>query len=158
MSHDPDTPHDRPNAHPGGSSAPSTTHSPSVSWPLPLALGTLALLRPLMSATGIADAIGAPWAQLGATLLITVVWVLAVLVSRAPRPFLTLVCAGLVYAILALVVSAALSPLLLGQVRGPITDPLAMVSVLVTNTLWGALAGGLALALRGLAGDPGKAG
>ncbi|WP_017604036.1 hypothetical protein [Nocardiopsis alkaliphila] len=158
MNHDPGTPRDRTHGHPGGPSTPTTAGPRSVSWPLALALGTLALLRPLMNATGITDMIGAPWAQLGATLLITVVWILAVLVSRAPRPFLTLVCAGLTYGILAIVVSAALSPLLLGETQGPITDPLAMVAVLVTNALWGAVAGALALAVRRLTQDRGKAG
>lgn len=55
-----------------------------IPWSLVLALGALALLRPLMSATGVSEAIGSPWAQLGATVLITAAWVAAVVVARAP--------------------------------------------------------------------------
>lgn len=124
----------------------------SVPWSLVLSLGALALVRPLMSATGVSEAIGSPWAQLGSTVLITVAWVSAVVVARVPRPFLTLVLTGLVYGVLAILLSAVLSPILTGGLQGPITNPFAMVSVLLTNALWGTAAGGLALAFRAVPG------
>ena len=123
-----------------------------IPWSLVLALGALALVRPLMSATGVSAAIGSPWAQLGTTALITAAWVAAVVAAGAPRPFLTLVCTGVAYGVLAIVLSAVLSPFLLGELQGPITNPFAMVSVLLTNALWGAVSGGLALAVRAALG------
>ncbi|WP_017588059.1 hypothetical protein [Nocardiopsis ganjiahuensis] len=131
---------------------PDTAPLRDIPWSLVLALGTLALVRPLMSATGISEAIGSPWAQLGATLLITAAWIAAVVVARVPRPFLTLVFTGVTYGVLAIVVSAVLSPFLLGELQGPITNPFAIVSVLVTNALWGTVSGGIALAVRAALG------
>lgn len=126
---------------------PAAAPPRSLPWSLVLALSALALLRPLMSATGVSEAIGAPWAQLGATVLITLAWIAAVVVARAPRPFLTLVCTGVAYGVLAVLLSAVLSSFLRGELQGPLGNPFAVVSVLVTNALWGAVAGGLALAV-----------
>lgn len=131
---------------------PATATPRGVPWSLVLALGALALVRPLMSATGVSEAIGSPWSQLGTTVVITVAWIVAVVVARVPRPFLTLVLTGLTYGVLAILLSAVLSPFLTGELQGPITNPFAMVSVLLTNTLWGAVAGGLALAVRATPG------
>ncbi|MBQ1081777.1 hypothetical protein [Nocardiopsis sp. B62] len=129
------------NRHP----SPSASAPHGVSWPLVLSLGALALVRPLMNVTGITEAIGSPWAQLSATLLVTLAWVTAVLVAQVPRPFLTLVCAGVAYGVLAILLSAVLSPLLGEGLQGPLTNPFTMVSVLAVNAVWGAVAGGLAL-------------
>ncbi|WP_431868033.1 hypothetical protein [Nocardiopsis eucommiae] len=128
--------------------APATGAPPGVPWPLVLSLGALALIRPLMSVTGVTETIGAPWAQLGVTLLVTVAWVAAVVVAHVPRPFVTLVCAGVAYGVLAVLLGAVLSPLLGEGFRVPLTHPLAVLSVLTVNAVWGALAGGLALAVR----------
>ncbi|WP_338042999.1 hypothetical protein [Nocardiopsis valliformis] len=62
------------------------------------------------------------------------------------------------YGVIAIVLSAVLSPFLHGEPQGPLANPFAVVSVLTTNALWGALSGGLALAVRtalgrGAAGD-----
>ncbi|WP_017545711.1 hypothetical protein [Nocardiopsis prasina] len=125
--------------------SPSASAPPGVPWPLVLSLGALALVRPLMNVTGVTEAIGSPWAQLGATLLVTLAWVAAVVAAHVPRPFLTLVCAGVAYGALAILLSAVLSPLLGEGLQGPLTNPLAVVSVLAVNAVWGAVAGGLAL-------------
>lgn len=127
---------------------PAAAPPRSIPWSLVLALGALALVRPLMSVTGVSETIGSPWAQLGTTLLITVAWVSAVVVARAPRPFVTLVLTGVTYGVLAILLSAVLSPVLQGELQGPLTNPFALVSVLVTNALWGAVSGGLALGVR----------
>ncbi len=127
---------------------PAAAPPSSIPWSLVLALGALALVRPLMSVTGVSEAIGPPWAQLGTTLVITAAWVAAVVVARAPRPFLTLVLTGVAYGVLAILLSAVLSPVLTGELQGPLANPFAVVSVLVTNTLWGTLSGGLALVVR----------
>lgn len=128
-------------------SSPATGAPPGVPWPLVVSLGALALVRPLMSVTGVTEAIGAPWAQLGVTLLVTAAWVVAVVVAHVPRPFVTLVCAGVAYGVLAILLGAVLSPLLGEGFQGPLTHPLAVVSVLAVNAVWGAVAGGLALAV-----------
>ncbi|WP_067598253.1 hypothetical protein [Nocardiopsis listeri] len=125
-----------------------------ITWPLVLGLGALALIRPLLRVTGIADALaqGGPLVPVSTTVLITVSWVAAVLVARVPRPFLTLVHTGVAYGVLAVALSAVLSPILDGRLQGPLTDPFALVMVLVLNAGWGAAAGGIALGIRGLTG------
>lgn len=124
-----------------------------VSWPLALALGVFALVRPLLSMAGAMDALGRPVAPLVATAVISVVWVLAGGLSRVGHPVLTLVAAGLVYGVLAVALSAVGSVLLTGQLQGPLTTPwgAGVLATLAVNAVWGAVTGVLAASLqRGL--------
>lgn len=132
---------------------PPTMHSPSplreISWRLVLLLGTLALVRPLLSITGLADTWGRPATPLLATLAISLVWISAVVATRARRPVLTLVVTGVVYAVLSIVLSGVLSVALEGELQGPLANPVAIIGILVTNAVWGAVTGVVAsLALR----------
>ena len=130
-----------------------TSTSPRPSTLLILGLGLLALVRPLASIV-----VEQSGHELGAaprlllTAAITLVWVAAVGLGRAQRPLLTLVLAGLVYAVAAIVLSGILSPLLLGHLSGPLAQPLAIVPMLLVNALWGLIAGLLALGVRRLRG------
>ena len=130
-----------------------TSTSPRPSTLLILGLGLLALVRPLASIVveqsgHELDAVP----RLLLTAAITLVWVAVVGLGRAPRPLLTLVLAGLVYAVAAIVLSGILSPLLLGHLSGPLAQPLAIVPMLLVNALWGLIAGLLALGVRRLRG------
>ena len=130
-----------------------TTTPPRPSSLLILGLGLLALVRPLASIVveqsgHELDAVP----RLLLTAAITLVWVAVVGLGRAPRPLLTLVLAGLVYAVAAIVLSGILSPLLLGHLSGPLAQPLAIVPMLLVNALWGLIAGLLALGVRRLRG------
>ncbi|WP_313663381.1 hypothetical protein [Cellulosimicrobium cellulans] len=119
----------------------------SLSWPLVLGLGALALVRPLLSVTGLDGAIGRPAAPLLTTLVLTVVWVVAIVVARPAHPLATGVAVGLAYGVLALVLSAVLSPILTGELQGPVAHPVAIVPMLLTNAAWGAFTGAVALGL-----------
>ncbi len=117
-----------------------------IAWSLVLGLGALALLRPLVDITGAAGALDRPFLLWPATaVLVTVTWVAAVVVTRVPRPLLTLVCTGLAHAVFSIVVSAVLSPVMLGELRGPLTHPFGFVAALALNALWGLVAGVIAL-------------
>lgn len=144
-----------PGADPGGVSSyqhPQTRQAPSplqeVSWPLVLGLGAFALVRPLLNITGVADALGRPATPLLATLVISLVWVV-VAATRARQPLLTLVLAGITYAVLSVILSGVLSVLLEGELQGPLTNPVGIVGVLVTNVIWGAITGVIALVASG---------
>ncbi|WP_455604790.1 hypothetical protein [Cellulosimicrobium funkei] len=119
----------------------------SLSWPLVLGLGALALVRPLLSVTGLDDTIGRPAAPLLTTLVLTVVWVGAIGVAHPAHPLATGVAVGLAYGALALILSALLSPILTGELQGPVAHPVAIVPMLLTNAAWGAFAGAMALGL-----------
>lgn len=121
-----------------------------LSWPLVLGLGALALVRPLMSITGLMDIVGKPLGPWLITALISLAWVVIVLMARVRAPFLTLVLAGLSYGIFAILLSTILSPILTGRLQGPILHPIALVMVLLTNVLWGAAVGMVALLMREL--------
>ena len=120
----------------------------AVSWPLVLTLAVVALVRPLLSITGLADEWGKPATPLLATLAITSVWVWAVVATRQREPVLTLVLVGVTYAVLATVLSAALSPIVHGELQGPLARPAGLVGVLSVNALWGMIAGLMALPFR----------
>jgi hypothetical protein len=118
-----------------------------VSWPLVLGLAVLALVRPLLSITGLADEWGKPATPLVATAVITLVWVVAAVRFARQAPVLTLVLTAVSYAVLAVVLSAILSPLLDGEASEVVTNPFAILGVLSTNVVWGLVAGGLAALL-----------
>lgn len=122
-------------------------------WPLILGLGALALVRPLsriiMNQTGVDTS---PAVPILLTLGISAAWIAIVGLSRTPRPVLTLVLAGLVYAVAATALSAVLSPILDGRLDGPLANPIAIVPMLLTNLIWGLVTGVIALGLQRLRG------
>jgi hypothetical protein len=121
-------------------------------WPLIMGLGAFALIRPLLSIVGLMDGLGRPFGPLLVTALISLAWLGIVLISRVHRPFLTLVWSGIVYGIFAMLLSAILSPILHGELMGPLTNPFAFVAVLITNAIWGGMVGLLALGLQSISG------
>lgn len=122
---------------------------PSLPWPLILALGALALVRPLLRILDARTGFDSPTSlPLIVTLVISAVWVAAVALSRTARPVLTLVLAGLAYAVFSILLSGLLSPLLDGELRGPLATPIAIVPVLTINAAWGLVTGVLALLVQ----------
>ncbi|MFJ4682942.1 hypothetical protein ACIQNG_12015 [Streptomyces sp. NPDC091377] len=113
-------------------------------------LSAVALIRPLFSIVGLSDALGKPAAPLLLTAGVSLTWILVVGLRRDREPLLTLIAAGVGYALATIVLSAILSPLLTGELQGPLAKPYAIVPLLLVNILWGAACGGLALALRAL--------
>ncbi|MGO1971669.1 MAG: hypothetical protein ACTH2Q_01800 [Propionibacteriaceae bacterium] len=109
---------------------------------LVIILGAFALTRPITNT--VADQVG--WDKPAAvpiafTVLITAGWVAVVGFSRVPEPVLTLVFAGLTYAVLATLLSAIVSVPLTGTLQGPIANPVAIIPMLLINGGWGLLAG-----------------
>ncbi|TDD80547.1 hypothetical protein E1202_30285 [Saccharopolyspora karakumensis] len=127
-----------------------TTQVSRLSWPLIVLLGVFALVRPVLNITGAVDALGRPLGPVLVTVVISVVWLAAVVWRRSARPVLTLACAGLVYGVLAVALSAVLPPLLRGELMGPLPTPggIGVVMVLLANAVWGATVGLVALAVR----------
>lgn len=122
----------------------------TIGWPYAFGLGLFALVRPVASITGLDDVVGRPLLPLLLTVAISSVWILAVTLSNVRRPFLTLVAAGAVYATAATLMSAPLSLAITGELQGPLTNPFAVVSVLITNLIWGAAAGAIAVLVQRL--------
>ncbi|WP_026702216.1 hypothetical protein [Salibacterium aidingense] len=116
--------------------------SQPLNWPLIFVLAGAALIRPSASMLGLLEAIGQPAASIIITIFITIVWI-GVTAAKQEAPLSTLLCTGLMYGIYAIVLSGVLSPILLGEIQGPLTNPFAVVSVLVTNGIWGLAAGGI---------------
>lgn len=130
----------------------TTTTLKNLHWPLIIGLGTFALIRPLVNILGLDDLLGQPGTVLLLTGTITLVWVLAVGLSRVSQPVLTLVAAALVYAASAALLSAILSPILQGELDGPFARPWVLIPLLITNAVWGLVAGVLALLLQQVRG------
>src|SRR5690606_39947182 len=81
------------------------------------------------------------------TALISLACIAIVLIKKVANPVTILVFAGLSYAVFAIVLSGILSPMLHGELQGPLTNPLAIFSVLATNALWGVILGVIAKAI-----------
>ncbi|RFU85158.1 hypothetical protein DY218_19000 [Streptomyces triticagri] len=113
-------------------------------------LVAVALVRPLFSMAGWSEALGKPATPLLLTFGISVVWIVVVGLSRAADPLLTAVAAGVGYAVAVLVLSGVLSPLVAGELRGPLAQPFAIVPLFVVNALWGAVCGVCATGVRRL--------
>ncbi len=90
---------------------------------------------------GLSEAIGQPVVSIAVTLLISLVWIAVVVRARVSRPVVTLTLTGLAYGVFAILISAVFTPILTGQLQGPATNVFALVSVLLTNALWGLIAG-----------------
>lgn len=122
--------------------------------PMVALLTAVALVRPLSSVTGLADALGRPLTPLLLTAFISLVWILAVGLSRVPEPLLTVVTAGVAYALAVLVLSGILSPVFTGELRGPLARPQAILPMFLVNGVWGAVCGACALGVRRMRGAP----
>ncbi|MNP78913.1 hypothetical protein D3C76_1766360 [compost metagenome] len=82
------------------------------------------------------------------TILISLAWLVIVWAKRVTHPVAILVGAGLSYALFAILLSGIASPIIDGKLQGPLTNPLALVSVFVTNAIWGLLVGFIAKAFN----------
>lgn len=107
-------------------------------------LSIFAFIRPFLSILGISEVIGKPLTNISVTILISVVWIFTIVLKQVPQPFLTLLFVGMGYGLLAIIMSGIFSPILTGHLQGPLTHPLGIVSVLITNALWGGLTGFIA--------------
>lgn len=119
----------------------------SPQWSLVIVLGALALIRPFLSIVGIMDTLGKPAAPIAITIAISLAWLLVVVLFNARQPLLTLVGAGLVYGVLAIVLGATLGSLT-GEGGLAILNPFAVVSILITNAIWGAVVGLIAFGIQ----------
>ncbi|MBM6588726.1 hypothetical protein [Brevibacterium sp. RIT 803] len=119
-------------------------------WPLLIILGLLGLVRPVARIALENSGLPTPAIALGMTVLVTLVWALALGLSRSANPLLSGGIVGVIYALGAIILSGVLSPILLGHLEGPLVQPLAIIPMLVTNAVWGVIAGGLALLVRRL--------
>lgn len=116
-------------------------------WGFIATLSFITLIRPVMSMLGISEAIGKPVASITATIIISLVWIIAVVFRQEPQPIKTLIFVGIGYGILAIVISGIFSPILTGHLQGPLTNPFAIISVLMTNAIWGVITGIIAYAV-----------
>lgn len=113
-----------------------------------IGLGALALVRPVMKMTGVMDLIGQQFGSILMTILISLAWLVVVWAKRVTHPVAILVAAGLSYALFAILLSGIASPIIDGKLQGPLTNPLALVSVFLTNAIWGLLVGFIAKAFN----------
>ncbi len=124
-------------------STSSTDAEPTnLHWPLIVALGAFALIRPFLSILGLSE--GGPGVPIVATALITVVWIAAVVIRCVQRPIITLTAAGGMYGVFVLVMMIVGDPSRVSQLgyAGP--------SIMITNLVWGGIAGFIAEGIRRL--------
>lgn len=117
-------------------------------WSLIVGLGCLALVHPLLNITGLMEHLGRPAGPWLVTALVSAIWVATVVLGRVYAPLVTLALTGLSAGLAVLAVSALLAPALTGWPSPVMLNPIAVVAVLATNTLWGTLAGFVTVALR----------
>ncbi|MEU4232069.1 hypothetical protein AB0F17_47920 [Nonomuraea sp. NPDC026600] len=117
----------------------------SLNWLLIVGLAAIALIRPLFSMVGLSDTLGKPATPIVLTVAISLAWVLIVGLTQVRRPVLTLVLAGLLYGVVAVATSGL-------ALRGGPAVIFGSVSILITNLLWGAACGLLAVLLQRLRG------
>lgn len=118
-----------------------------LNWRLIIVLALIALIRPLMSITGISGVLGKPVASITATLAISIIWIAAVTIKKESQPVTTLIITGIAYAVFAIILSGILSPIFIGTLQGPLTNPFAIISMFMTNIIWGFITGSIAALL-----------
>lgn len=126
---------------------------------LVLGLGSLTLLYPILNiATNLLGFQGAARLPLNSWLwlAIAVVWVLVVWLTRAARPVLTLVLTGVAGGVLTALVVSVVQIFFSGG-PGLLTAPVAIVSIIVMNTVGGAVCGLIARGLQAVTATTGPA-
>lgn len=109
-------------------------------------LGLAGLARPVLSITGAYDSgpLAKPVGPLLLTALVSVVWILAAVLRRVPKPVHTLAAAGVFYALFAILLNWSLQPFLESAETIPLPGYVAMP---VFNALQGAVLGLIAWAI-----------
>ena len=116
---------------------------------LALLLGFVALARPVLSIIGAYDdgPLAKPVGPLLLTALISIVWVAAAVWLEVRNPLLTLVAAGIAYAVFAILLNLALQPFLASAETIPLPGYLAIP---LFNAAQGAVLGLMALGIQRL--------
>jgi hypothetical protein len=118
-------------------------------WPLILGLGALAMIHPLVATiVSTLGSNGSPALSIMLSVVISAAWIGVVGLTRVRHPVLTLVFAALTYAVFSTIFSGIVSPFATGRLQGPMAMPPTIIAVLITNAIWGAVTGLLALALQ----------
>ncbi|WP_438388782.1 hypothetical protein [Actinopolyspora saharensis] len=114
-------------------------------WLTIVVLAVVGLVQPALGMLGVYTTLGRPWTPLVVAALIAVFWVATVVVRHVPHPLLTLVIIGGGYGVLAVVLNRVVWSLAgLGQVSMPAGN---MVSIVLSNIIWGALLGLIAVGI-----------
>ena len=127
----------------------------SLRWGLIFALAVLGLIRPLLSILGVYGSFEGPWGPILVTTFIAAIWVGAMIMGGVPNPLLTLAVVGAVYGVLAILLQQTMWNLFLsGPPAGaspwvPILVT-SWISLIATNTIWGAFLGLVAAGIRRL--------
>src|SRR5690625_4972793 len=109
----------------------------NLQWPLVLGLAALGLVRPALNITGVAEDLGTPWTPILVTIGISLLWIAIAGLTRVTQPLLTLVFTGIAYGVFAVIASGILSPILLGELHGPLANPVSILGVVAVNAFWG---------------------
>lgn len=112
-----------------------------INWKVVIPLSIFALIRPLMSMIGMTEVLGQPYMSLTLTLIISIVWIAAMIYKDIGTPIQHLTAAGILYTLFVIILSGILSPVLLDELAGPLIYPFAIVSVFMTNVIWGSITG-----------------
>ncbi len=125
----------------------------SLRWGVIFTLAILGLVRPLLSIAGAYEFLGGAVGRVVVTILIAAVWVSVVVIGRVPNPLLTLVAVGGIYGVFAIVLQQIIWNVFLGGAPegAPSSAPILVISwisIIVINTIWGAVLGLLAVGLR----------
>lgn len=115
------------------------TRSSALSWRLIVSLALIGLIRPILNITQVVP--GDQWSSVGLTVLISAIWIYAVISRHILRTFFTLVTTGGIFGVLTMVLFALL--------EGPtILSPETILGLLGYSLAWGALVGILATGIQ----------
>lgn len=117
-------------------------------WPLIVRMGSLALVWPFLSLTGLLDRLGRPSGPILLLTFISGVWLAIVVLTRVRQPFLTLSFTGFTYAVFALLIHASLSPIDGRQLSSPLSYLFVIIARLGYGIMWGSVMGIIAWAIR----------
>jgi hypothetical protein len=115
-----------------------------IPWPTVFLLGLIGLIRPLLSITGLFDAVG-PAGSLIVSIGIAAIWIAFAVRMRVQQPVLMLAAAGAVYAVLSILFTVVVFnffPEASGE--APVSLSLltaGLAGALIMNVIWGVFLG-----------------
>lgn len=104
-------------------------------------LASLILVKPVIGMLGLMNFIWVPASGMRFNIIISLIWIIAVVCVRVQKPIKTLFYTGVTSGIFTVIFGGIFSILFNGRLQGPLVNPFAFVSIMTMNTVLGIISG-----------------
>lgn len=106
-----------------------------------IGLASLTLVKPVIGMLGLMNFIRVPALGMRFNIIISLIWIIAVVYTRVQKPMKTLFYTGVTSGIFTVIFGGVFSILFSGRLQGPLVNPFAFVSIMTTSAVLGLISG-----------------